>query len=311
MRPPALQQSALRHPLNAILGREANVRILRVLALESIPIGRTEIARQAQLQARGMKKLLATLEDIGAIEVVARGRQQSYRLSERLGLMHHVKLAFSNEHERARQIMDEFAQAGASHGGDIKAAWIEGPVAERTDRTGDVLVFGVLAAQSDDGQLLLRLRDRMNMIQRKWDIAVELRLVREADLESMTTAERAALDRVQPVWGPPPRHFVEPIVTAVASQPGPRTHAGRDAALHDRARQIADKISRDQSIITRAIEWIDRRLQLVSPGERLELTEWKDILTTMSAARVRRFLVQPGERATRLRQSMPFVEEAR
>ena len=52
--------------------------------------------------------------------------------------------------------------------------------------------------------------------------------------------------------------------------------------------------------------YISQRLASASPGERRELQEWDDVLRTMSIARLSRFLVDAGQRATRLRQTMPF-----
>jgi hypothetical protein len=40
---------------------------------------------------------------------------------------------------------------------------------------------------------------------------------------------------------------------------------------------------------------------------RQEMEEWEMILDTLPPARLRAFLADPGERATRLRQSLPFV----
>jgi hypothetical protein len=44
-----------------------------------------------------------------------------------------------------------------------------------------------------------------------------------------------------------------------------------------------------------------------SPQERHELDEWAHSLRTASPGRLRRLLVDPGERATRLRQTLPFL----
>src|SRR3989304_4752199 len=73
MRPISRLQSALRCPLNHMLGTEANVRVLRVILLSDIPIGVSEIARLAGLQRRGVARVCARLGDLGVIEAVGRG----------------------------------------------------------------------------------------------------------------------------------------------------------------------------------------------------------------------------------------------
>jgi hypothetical protein len=70
---------------------------------------------------------------------------------------------------------------------------------------------------------------------------------------------------------------------------------------------IADRLKQDPALVDETRRYIERRLPGASPGERLELEEWRDILATMSAARLRRFLVRDDARAARLRQSLPFL----
>ena len=62
------------------------------------------------------------------------------------------------------------------------------------------------------------------------------------------------------------------------------------------------------SLVERAQRNLERRLRDASPGEHKVLEEWAQILRTTSLPRLRRFLVEDSERATRLRQSLPFVE---
>jgi hypothetical protein len=53
---------------------------------------------------------------------------------------------------------------------------------------------------------------------------------------------------------------------------------------------------------------VANRAKKASAQERRELLEWDRILATMSPSRLRRFLVEPGERATRLRQTLPALD---
>jgi hypothetical protein len=70
---------------------------------------------------------------------------------------------------------------------------------------------------------------------------------------------------------------------------------------------IAAKIKRDPGLIPIAAEHVQRRVQKASHRERRELTEWIRILSTMSAARLQRFLLENSERAVRLRQTLPAL----
>jgi len=91
------------------------------------------------------------------------------------------------------------------------------------------------------------------------------------------------------------------------SRSSKRLHQHLDLRSKDIARLVADRIARDPSIVEDAKRYIDRRLPSASAGERLELQEWQNLLTSMSVPRLRRFLVQDDARAMRLRQSSPFL----
>jgi hypothetical protein len=56
-----------------------------------------------------------------------------------------------------------------------------------------------------------------------------------------------------------------------------------------------------------AEERVRHRAREASPRERRELAEWIRILSTMSPARLRRFLLENSERAIRLRQTLPAL----
>src|SRR5262249_30622024 len=87
----------------------------------------------------------------------------------------------------------------------------------------------------------------------------------------------------------------------------PPSHDQQDARSRRLALAIAAKIKRDPGLIAIAEERARRRARDASPGERRELAEWLRIFATMSAARLRRFLVEDSERAVRLRQTLPAL----
>jgi hypothetical protein len=86
-----------------------------------------------------------------------------------------------------------------------------------------------------------------------------------------------------------------------------RRHADLDARALGIARAIARRLRHDPTLTKRALRFVEQRMAGASPQERHELDEWAHILRTASTARLRRLLVDPGERATRLRQTLPFL----
>jgi hypothetical protein len=80
----------------------------------------------------------------------------------------------------------------------------------------------------------------------------------------------------------------------------------RSIALH---RLVAEKVSADPSLISRALRWIRQRLESVDRGaaSRRALQEWADLMSSSSPERLCELLVQDSERMRRLRQSSPFA----
>lgn len=309
MRPTTRPQSSLRCPLNDILGTEASVRVLRVLSLSDIPIGVSELARQASLQASGVGRVCTRLEDLGVIEAVGRAAtNRQYRRSARFPFGAHLSALFAEERNRGDQVLADLRSA--VHGDTlIRAAWIEGALARGADRPGDPIVVGILTEPAGVERLRMGVWQRMLQIQRSKHVVVELRVLTSADLKTLSTDQRGQLEDVIPLQGPPPLDLVRD------GPPGPRDtirlrgrrHGDLDARALAIARAVAERIRRDPSLVEEALRYIDRRLPIASQGERLELEEWQAVLTGMSVARLCRFLIQDDARARRLRQSLPFV----
>jgi hypothetical protein len=309
MRPTKHSQSALAHPLNAILGTEANVRVLREVLLSDVPIGLADIARTTMLQRSGIAAVCDRLEDQGVIESVGRSRSRQYRKASRGGLAPHLAALFNEERSRLTLILNEVRSAAQQVSGMIRAAWIEGPVAEGTDRSGDPIVVGAIAEAADLESARQTLWTVLLRVQHDRDVAIELRLQTIADLQTADTAYLRQLETARPLVGAPPAELARPTPPNPAvSPPTRRRHEDADAQLLRLADAIASRIQRDASVIERARDYLERRLTTAAGRERLELLEWQGILATMSASRVRRLLVSDDARGRRLRQTLPFVD---
>jgi hypothetical protein len=94
---------------------------------------------------------------------------------------------------------------------------------------------------------------------------------------------------------------------SAASDSTPASHDIHDARSRRLALAIAAKIRRDPGLIATAEGHVKRLAHKAGARERRDLTEWIRILSTMSPARLRRFLVEDSERATRLRQTLPAL----
>ncbi len=306
MRPPAESQSALRNPLNEVLGTETNVRILRVLVAAEVPLGKSELARQASLNPSGVRRALRALIELGIVEEVGKTPRQPVRLRKEHALFGALRDLFQVERTRFELLVESLREMIAHVQPSPQSAWIQGPVARGTDATADPVVVGVLTsaryAATTREQLLSMLPEFVG----DPDVQVVLKVWTLADMDASTDLEEE-LNGVILLVAPHPLQLLD-------SRQVTRDHAIRHShELMDRralalAGAIADRLTRDPELIPRAVIYLRRRMERASAQELRELTEWLDVLEHKSVTQVRSLLLDPGERATRLRQSLPFLE---
>jgi hypothetical protein len=125
-----------------------------------------------------------------------------------------------------------------------------------------------------------------------------------ADLQTAIGEKLRLGDAVQ-VSGPHPSSLLgdgEPASAKPAA-----THRDRDRRASASAAWIASRLSRDPTLPRRARTWLVHRMHAASEREQGELREWLDVLDGSSIPRIQHHLLDSGERATRLRQTNPFV----
>ena len=308
MRRPSKRQSALRNPLNVLFGAEANVRILRTLAESDTPLSASEIARRTRLGLAGVAKSTTSLTETGIVEPVGSGARSPVRLRLEHPLAQVLRDLFRRERAHFETMLARLRAAAARVDPAPLAVWVEGDVAEGEDRTGDPVVIGVLAPGPKVDRSREALTDAVEPLEQEFDVTLEVRAYSAADLEAMTPEESSRLVNVIPLLGPLPRALSSRAAgAATLAQHRVRSHADVDGRGRAFAGAIADRLKTDPSLVPRARAYVAARLSAASPGEERELREWDRILRTMSIARLRKFLIDPGERATRLRQTLPFV----
>ncbi len=286
MRPIKSQRSALRYPLDGILGSEAQVRLLRVLINEvDGPLSVSEAARLAELTPAGARKALERLEEYGFVQRLGSGRA-TYEVSEQGVGAQALAQLFSQEQRR----YDEFVASlrAAVSLAEVKVAWVEalpsgGKEPIQLSAVVDTNVIGWIGEE---------LRSRLLGLEKQLNLMIEIAVFTRAD-----TPEPAA--NAQLLWG-----TLESSVTPDHHQPMTHT-AANDRAL-GMARVIADLIRSDPSMITRARQHVDRLLREGQGAASGDLAEWRQLLETYSPERVQDLVVATSSRGERLRQSSPF-----
>ena len=111
-----------------------------------------------------------------------------------------------------------------------------------------------------------------------------------------------ATDEIILLWGVLPERVTRP-----PRGEGRRSHADADEALLDRAKRVAAALERRPELVREARDELAKRVSTAPPQESKTLSEWLQVLDTLTLPRLRKWLVSHDERVKRLRQSMPFV----
>jgi DNA-binding transcriptional ArsR family regulator len=292
--------------LNRLLGTEAGVRVLRVLAQTQRPMGAGELARRTALTYTAVSRTLNGLIDAGILDPVASDRGLRVQYRKRHPLAAALSALYDSESARRERVLKGVRAAADALSPPPKSVWLEGPAATDTDEFGDPLTVGVLTGSKVLGATRETLRDALADLEREEDVSIEIRACTDADLSVASAIEVAALREALPILGPGPAAYLEAEIDQ-HRLPVPRSHADLDDRSRAFAIAIADRILKDPSIVERAKEYVSGRLDTASSGERKELVEWAHVLDTASVGRLRRLLMSESERATRLRQTMPFL----
>lgn len=309
MRPTSRPQSALRQPFNYVLATEANVRLLRELVRTTQPVAPSVLARQAQLNLSGAIRALDRLEEMGIIERVGAGSRRPVVLVRQHPLVGAIGRLFAAEHERFEGVVDRLRDAAERTKPSPISVWIEGRVATGDDGPGDPVIVSVLARASEVGTVVASFERALGNVERELDVTIEVRGRTNADLEASGSREIAALRVAIPILGAPPtalRAFPGRQDVAARTTTRPLTHGELDGRARLHGERLAALIHGDPGIVDRARHHLAQQMESPLTANDRTIREWDRLLRTMSVARLRRFLVDPGERATRLRQSMPF-----
>jgi hypothetical protein len=304
MRPTAQPQSSLRAPLNKILSTEAHVRVLRALAPLTEPIVVAELARKAQLQPSTVHRALVSLEQTGTIQFS--GARLLVSLREEGPMSAAIRNLFTHEQGRYEAVIDALHNIGKSLPRPPLAMWIEGSVAQGVDQTGDPLIVVVVDGARELGKVREEVRKAAEHIEENYDVTIEVRGRTVADLEADAESSLAALANVIPLAGVTPMGLLTQN-NPTWQQGDFQSHAVHDVNAMALGVSIAKTLLKNPALVERARLLVERRWRTASASERKELDEWRSILRTSSPARLRRVLTDPGERSTRLRQTLPFI----
>lgn len=302
MRPVNDQDSALKTPLNNILGFQANVRLLRSLIDAGSALSHSELAERTGLSLPGVHKVVTRMMETGIIQYRGSGKQQQVELRKEHPLTEAVIRLFESEKKYFDSLVSTLKEQIRALEVKPKSVWIFGEVARGTDDYGDPVRIAVLGdvksidAQTDTLRSWLALSD----IELHYDVTIDIQGVTEADLEFRPELIEGGIILL---WGIGPEQFRGGPDNESNT---PKTHQELDARSFADAKLWSALLKTYPEIIPRTIDYLDDQIPHITSGEKKELQEWKRILESMSWQRLKKFLESDSERSVRLRQSLPF-----
>lgn len=305
MRPTRHRQDPLETPLNEVLGRESQVRVLRALSVSGRSLSVGDLAARTRLDISGIKRVLAALIQAGLLEFESHS-SENVRLNKTYPLLDHLIGLFQAEHDQAQRIERQIRDSLLHLASPPIAAWLS--FSDMGESPGRVNL-GILADRRVIDESVHILREMIAQIPIGHAAFVEVNGLTPEDLRALDVKARKSLMAAKPLLG------IHPL-TILAERTTPQgvklvseslLHAVRDIEALDLARLLAKKIARDPSLISRAKQIVEERQKNASQWEANDLREWQQLLATMSVSQLGRFLTDSGERAVQLRQSLPFA----
>ncbi|MFH1116446.1 MAG: MarR family transcriptional regulator [Pseudomonadota bacterium] len=295
MRPIAFVQDPLRYPLNEILGTQAHVRLLRVMANEvEGPLTAADAAQRAGLTVPGAQKALEKLVRSGFVSRVGGGRKHQYEIRRSDRLMQIVVELFQVEKSRYEQLLAAIRKEINNLAPPPQSAWIQAAPKEIDEPLTLRLLHGSLHLT----KCVRQLRAGLHNVEKEFDLTIELEGYTKADISDLE------IGGVTVLYGFLPQ---TPDGSAQRQAKKAPTHREKDRQLNVLCRKLADVLEKDASLVRRAKNHIDRMLNEDQGAATADIEEWRNILDTYSIQRLARFFTSSSERANRLRQSNPFL----
>jgi len=238
------------------------------------------------------------LAEIGLVEALGSGRNQTVRLRNRHPLARAIRALFEEERRTYERFLDATRAAFEQEGFPARAVWVESPAA----RSPGIVHIGVLASPDTVAEAIEAVEEGVHGIEEDLATHFAVHAYTDADALALADEEMDRLEDVTLLYGWLPQEWLQRSGGPVAS------HRYLDERARVLATAVADLLPNDPSILDRTLRWIERRLEADEGRHARDLEEWKHMLNRLSVQQIQTFLREDSERADRLRQSLPFVE---
>lgn len=188
----ASPESALRRPLSAALGADANVRVLRELSRHAGQLSASDLAARTGLARTSVWSAIETLGSLGLIDTVGRARAQLHRLASEHPLAAPLQQLFAVEEARYDAIRAAVADAARAAESRVLSAFVYGSVARGDDRPDSDVDIAIVAGDATLASALESVRAHLT--------ASGEALGFEASVVGMTLTDVARMARERDPW---------------------------------------------------------------------------------------------------------------
>ena len=298
------QHSALKFPITTILGSKGHISVLRELFRSEHPVSHSELLDRTDLSRQGVYDITKRLVETGVISYIGSGRQQLVIARKEHPLYEKLVNLFNEETRRYETLIKSLQTAITKLEIQPDSAWIFSGVARWTDEYGDPVQIALLGKLNTIDSITSNFRKSLlqNRVESTFDVTIDISGITMADLE---TKPHLTKDGIIHLWGIHPDVYLNPNKSAPTSI---KSHHHFDKKSLLGSQVWSALLKSNPEIIPRTISMLEKQIDTISSGEKMELEEWKNILENSSYQRLKKLIESDSQRSTRLRQSLPFWE---
>ena len=178
-----MQTSALRQPLDQILGRETHVRVLRALVQHGDLMSRSQIETATRMPARSVNHALGRLAETGVLKAAGTSNVRLYTLAPAHPLTQAVHELFESEAARYRDLVRTIADIAERQTPHVKAIWLYGSVARKEDRFDSDLDVVVVIEASKTAAIRENVLDELERVGDRFAVSISPIVLTRADVE--------------------------------------------------------------------------------------------------------------------------------
>ncbi len=191
-------ESALRHPLSAILGSEARIGVLRELASHGGELSSPQLVVRTRLAQSSVREALIRLVATGIIEALGSGKAVVYRGQKKHPLWPPLAALFHTESARFQKILDRTRDSLTNtFGRKIEAIWLFGSVVRNDDLFSSDMDIAVVFNTLPTNETMEKVRTALRQVEEELFVSIAAIGLTRADILRLDREAAPLLDSLK------------------------------------------------------------------------------------------------------------------